>query len=69
MPPTLRALPPCAELPALDDFDFGLFWNPNGATGAMRALSAAMVRVLDGKLTRTREHTPNIPAYGAGAPR
>ena len=69
VPPTLRALPPCAELPVLDDFDIGLFWNPGGATGAMRALSAAMVRVLDGKLTRTREHTPNVPAYGAGAPR
>ena len=69
VPPTLRALPPCPELPALDDFDFGLFWNPNGATGAMRALAAAMVRVLDGKLRRTRKHTPNVPAHGAGAPR
>ena len=68
VPPTLRALPTCAELPALDDFDIGLFWNPNGATGAIRALAAAMVRVLDGKLTRTGEHTPNIPTHGTGAP-
>ena len=57
VPPTLRALSPCAELPVLDDFDFRLFWNPNGATGAMRALAAAMVRGLDDKLRRTREHT------------
>ena len=69
VPPTLRALPTCAELPALDDFDIGLFWSPNGATGAIRTLAAAMVRVLDGKLTRTGEHTPNVPAHGAGAPR
>ena len=69
VPPTLRALPTCAELPALDDFDSGLFWSPNGATGAIRTLAAAMVRVLDGKLTRTGEHTPNVPAHGTGAPR
>ena len=69
VPPTLHALPPCMELPVLDDLDIGLFWSPSGATGAMRALAAAMVRVLDGKLTRTREHTPNFPAHGAGTPR
>ena len=68
VPPTLHALPPCAELPALDDFDIGLFWNPGGATGAMRALAAALVGVLDGKLRRTREHVPNVPAHGTGAP-
>ena len=69
VPPTLRPLPPCAELPALDDFDIGLFWNPNGATSSMRALATSMVRVLDGKLARTREHIPNIPAHGSGAAR
>ena len=69
VPPTLRLLPPCAELPPLDDFDIGLFWNPNGATGAIRALTAAMVQVLDRRLTRTKALSPRVPADGAGAPR
>ena len=35
VPPTLQALPPCVELPVLDDLDIGLFWSPSGATGAI----------------------------------
>ena len=67
VPPALRPLPPCAELPALDDFDIGLFWNPNGATGAIRALTAAIVEVLDRRLTRTTPHAQRAPTPGAGA--
>ena len=69
VPPTLRSLPPCKELPALDDFDIGLFWNPAGATGAIRALTAAIVEVLDGRLTRTTVHGPKTLNHGAGASR
>ena len=69
VPPTLRPLPPCAELPALDDFDIGLFWNPAGATGAIRALTAAMVDVLDRRLTRTKVLGPTAVAHGSGAAR
>ena len=69
VPPTLRPLPPCPELPALDDFDIGLFWNPAGATGAIRALTAAMVEVLDRRLTRTKVLGPTAVAHGSGAAR
>lgn len=69
VPPTLSPLPPCPELPALDDFDIGLFWNPAGATGAIRALTAAMVDVLDRRLTRTKVLGPETVAHGSGAAR
>ncbi|MCY4479423.1 MAG: LysR substrate-binding domain-containing protein [Rhodospirillales bacterium] len=69
VPPTLRPLPPCAELPALDDFDIGLFWNPVGATGAIRALAAAIVEVLDRELTRTGGLGRLASTHGSSAPR
>lgn len=69
VPPTLSALPLCAELPALDDFDIGLFWNPGGATGAIRALAAAIVEVLDRELSRSEILSPKVAAHGTGAPR
>ena len=69
VPPSLHALPPCAELPALDDFDIGLFWRPGGATGAIRALAAAIVGVLDRELSRSEILSPKVPAHGTGATR
>ncbi len=53
VPPTLRSLAACEELPPLDDVDIGLFWNPHGATRAIRELAAFLVQVLDRKLDRT----------------
>ena len=69
VPPSLCALPPCRELPALDDFDIGLFWRPAGATGAIRTLAAAIVEVLDRELSRLETPGPKAPAHGTGAPR
>ncbi|MCZ6720282.1 MAG: LysR substrate-binding domain-containing protein [Proteobacteria bacterium] len=52
VPPALRPLPRCKELPRLDDVDIGLFWNPHGATMAIQELAGFLGRILDSKLKR-----------------
>jgi DNA-binding transcriptional LysR family regulator len=60
VPPTLRSLPQCDELPELEFVDIGLFWNPHGATIATRELAGFLVQVLEKKLQRTG--LPHAPA-------
>jgi len=52
VPPALRPLARCKELPDLDEVDVGLFWNPHGATVAIHELAGFLARVLDSKLKR-----------------